>query len=46
MSGAHDDPTLALRRLVFYMNRAGDKLSNEAELMKAKTRLEQLESEK
>ena len=43
MKGAHNDPTLALRRLVFYMNRAGDRLSNADELDKAKAKLEELE---
>lgn len=43
MKGAHNDATLALRRLVFYMNRAGDRLSNADELDKAKAQLEKLE---
>lgn len=46
LKGAGGDVTLALRRLVFYMNRAGDKLPNAAELKKAKTRLEELGKEK
>lgn len=46
MSGADNDPTLALRRLLFYMNRAGDKLTNVEELDKAKTKLEALIREK
>lgn len=43
MKGADDDATLALRRLVFYMNRAGERLSNKEELDKAKASLEKLE---
>lgn len=43
LKGADDDATLALRRLVFYMNRAGDKLTNVEELDKAKAKLEELE---
>lgn len=43
LKGADDDPTLALRRLTFYMNRAGTKLTNDSELEKAKTQLESLE---
>lgn len=45
MKGAHNDPALALRRLVFYMNRAGSGLSNAKELEKAKAKLEELEHE-
>lgn len=43
MKDAGNDAVLALRRLVFYMNRAGKRLSNREELEKAKTRLEELE---
>lgn len=43
MKGADDDATLALRRLVFYMNRAGERLRNKEELDKAKASLEKLE---
>ena len=45
MKGAHNDPALALRRLVFYMNRAGNGLSNAKEFEKAKAKLEELEHE-
>ena len=34
--------TLALRRLLFYMNRAGSRLGNAEQLEKAKKRLEEL----
>lgn len=40
LDGAHGNTTKALQRLVFYMNRAGDKLSNKTEIEKAKTILE------
>lgn len=40
MQGADENPKEALRRLVFYMNRAGKKLTNREELDKAKQRLE------
>lgn len=43
LKGADGDATLALRRLVFYMNRAGEKLSNVEELYKVKAKLEELE---
>lgn len=43
LQGADDDPKEALRRLVFYMNRAGKKLTNREELDKAKQRLEVME---
>lgn len=43
MEGAHDDAVMALRRLVFYMNRAGDKLTNTKQLNKAKSKLEEME---
>lgn len=43
LKGADGDATLALRRLVFYMNRAGSRLSNAEELEKAKSKLEKLE---
>ncbi len=43
LGGADGKAELALRRLVFYMNRAGDKLANKAELEKAKEKLEELE---
>lgn len=46
MQGADNDPTLALHRLLFYMNRAGDKLTNAEELDKAKLKLESLIEEK
>lgn len=46
MKDANDDATLALRRLTFYMNRAGSKLTNEEELNKAKEKLEDLEKNK
>lgn len=46
MEGADSDPTLALHRLIFYMNRAGEKLHNVEELDKAKTKLEALIKEK
>lgn len=46
MKDANDNPTLALRRLTFYMNRAGSKLTNEDELNIAKTKLEALEKNK
>ena len=42
MKGAKNDATLALHRLVFYMNRAGDKLTNSGQLNKAKEKLEEL----
>lgn len=42
LQGAKDNATLALHRLIFYMNRAGDKLTNSAELEKAKAKLEAL----
>lgn len=42
MDGAHGDAKLALERLVFYMNRAGEKLENKDELEKAKEKLENL----
>lgn len=45
MKGARNDPALALRRLVFYMNRAGNGLSNAKEIEKAKAKLEELEHE-
>lgn len=43
LDGANGNVTQALRRLLFYMNRAGSKLSNAEELEKAKTKLEELE---
>lgn len=43
LNGADGNPVLALRRLVFYMNRAGDKLSNTQALNSAKRQLEKLE---
>lgn len=46
MDGAHGDATIALRRLVFYMNRGGNKLTNNEELTKAKIQLEHLEQTK
>lgn len=45
LDGADNDATEALRRLVFYMNRAGDKLTNREQLNKAKLKLEQLEKQ-
>lgn len=42
LKGAKNDATLALHRLVFYMNRAGDRLSNSQQLNKAKEKLEEL----
>lgn len=46
LKDANNNPTLALRRLTFYMNRAGSKLTNENELNIAKTKLEALEKNK
>lgn len=46
MKDANDNATLALRRLTFYMNRAGSKLTNADELNKAKASLEALEKKK
>lgn len=40
LKGAKNDPLLALRRLLFYMNRAGDKLSNAKQIKLAKKKLE------
>ncbi len=45
LKGANGDAKLALERLVFYINRAGSKLTNGDELEKAKRRLEELERE-
>ncbi len=42
LTGAGNDPLLALHRLVFYMNRAGDKLTNSRALETAKLTLEDL----
>lgn len=42
MEGADDDATLALHRLLFYMNRAGDKLENVRQLNLAKEQLENM----
>ncbi len=42
MHDAKDNSALALHRLVFYINRAGDKLSNSSEVQKAKAKLEDL----
>lgn len=42
MEGADGDPTLALHRLLFYMNRAGDKLDNAEQLDMAKEQLENM----
>ncbi|MGN0905135.1 MAG: DUF3175 domain-containing protein [Alphaproteobacteria bacterium] len=42
MDGAHGNAKLALERLVFYMNRAGEKLTNKTELEAAKEKLEDL----
>ena len=42
MKGAENDPTLALHRLLFYMNRAGDKLENAEQLNRAKIKLEEM----
>lgn len=42
MDGAHGNAKLALERLVFYMNRAGEKLTNRTELEAAKKKLEDL----
>ena len=39
MKGAHNDATLALRRLMFYMYRAGRHLSNAAALQEGKAPL-------
>lgn len=46
MKGADNDVTLALRRLMFYINRAGDKRPNAAALDEAKARLEKMEKNK
>ena len=46
MKGAHNDATLALRRLMFYMNRAGRHLTNAAALQEAKSQLEKIEKTK
>ncbi len=46
LKDANNDPTLALRRLTFYMNRAGSKLTNKDELSIAKAKLEALEKNK
>lgn len=46
LDGADGDPTLALHRLLFYMNRAGEKLHNGEELNEAKIKLEELIREK
>lgn len=43
LKGAGGDAELALRRLVFYMNRAGNKLDNRQALENAKQKLEELE---
>lgn len=40
MSEAQGDPVLALRRLVFYMNRAGENLENFQQLKIAKEQIE------
>lgn len=42
LQGADDNPELALRRLVFYINRAGEKLENTHQLSIAKELLENL----
>lgn len=46
LDGADNNATLALHRLMFYMNRAGDKLTNVQQLDKAKSELEKLIEEK
>lgn len=46
LKGADNNPTTALRRLLFYMNRAGEKLSNREELDAAKSKLENLIKQK
>ena len=43
LKGADGDARLALERLVFYINRAGSKLTNSEELEQAKHKLEELE---
>ena len=45
MDGADGDALKALHRLVFYMNRAGDKLTNVEQLEAAKAKLETLDKE-
>lgn len=42
LQGADDNPELALRRLIFYMNRAGEKMENATQLNIAKEQLENL----
>lgn len=40
LKGADNDPLLALHRLMFYINRAGDNLSNAKQVKLAKKKLE------
>ncbi len=42
LDGADGNAKLALERLMFYMNRAGEKLTNRTELEAAKAKLEDL----
>lgn len=42
LQGANNNPTLALHRLMFYMNRAGKKTENAEQLELAKKKLEEI----
>ena len=42
LHGANNNPTLALHRLMFYMNRAGKNIENAEQLELAKKRLEEI----
>lgn len=46
LDGADNDPSLALHRLVFYMNRAGSNLTDTEQLDCAKQQLEEMISDK
>lgn len=46
MKGAHNDATLALWRLMFYMNRAGRHLTNTTALQEAKAQLKKMKKTK
>ena len=46
MRSANNNPSLALHRLLFYMNRAGKKVSNLEQLELAKKKLEEIISSK
>lgn len=46
LDGADNDPSLALHRLLFYMNRAGSNLTDTEQLDRAKQKLEDMISDK